>query len=94
MRMRITVEYAAQIKRAAGRGTETFECDSPCTVQDLLCRVADQHGETLGNLLFDNDRRLHSSILLFVGDSQVRSDQPRELKDGDVLTILSPISGG
>lgn len=92
--MQITVEYAAQIKRAAGQATETFECDSPCTVQDVLCRVADRHGESLSHLLFDEDRRLHPSILLFVGDSQVRWDQPRELQDRDVLTILSPISGG
>lgn len=92
--MRVTVEYAAQIKRAAGQAAETFECDSPCTVQDVLDRVADRHGETIGGLLFEENRRVHPSILLFVGDSQVKSDEPRELKDGDVLTILSPISGG
>jgi hypothetical protein len=32
--------------------------------------------------------------LLFVGDAQVRWDQSIELSDRDVLTILSPISGG
>jgi len=92
--MQITVEYAAQIKRAAGRSAETFDCDSPCTVQDVLERVVDRHGEAIGQLLFDRQRRLHPSILLFVGDSQVRAHEPRELNDGDVLTILSPISGG
>jgi molybdopterin converting factor small subunit len=92
--MQITVEYAAQIKRAAGQAGETFECDSPCTVEDLLHCVADRHGEPLSNLLFDSNRRLHPSILLFVGDSQIRWDEPRQLQDRDVLTILSPISGG
>ncbi len=92
--MQITVEYAAQIKRAAGRAAEIFECDSPCTVEDVLYRVADRHGEALRPLLFDTDRRLHPSILLFVGDSQIRPDQPHPLQDRDVLTILSPISGG
>ena len=92
--MRITVEYAAQVKRAAGQSAETFECETPCTVRDLLDRVADRHGEALARLLFDDNRRLHPSILLFIGDSQVRGENQRELKDGDVLTILSPISGG
>ena len=92
--MQITVEYAAQIKRAAGRASETFEWDSSCTVRDVLRRIVERHGEPLGNLLFHEDGRLHPSILLFVGDSQVRWETPRELQDRDVLTILSPISGG
>jgi molybdopterin converting factor small subunit len=92
--MHITVEYAAQIKRAAGLSVETFECHSPCTVRDILDRVAQRHGESLSLLLFDEDRKLHPSILLFLGDSQVRPDEPRELQDHDTLTILSPISGG
>jgi hypothetical protein len=48
----------------------------------------------LDTFLFDAERRLHASILLFVGDAQVRWDQSFELSDRDVLTILSPISGG
>ncbi len=92
--MHVTVEYAAQIKRAVGLAVETFECDGSCTVKDVLDRVAERHGDRLRTLLFNGDRKLHPSILLFVGDSQVRSDEPRVLKDHDVLTILSPISGG
>jgi sulfur-carrier protein len=92
--MHVTVEYAAQIKRAVGLAVESFECESPCTVKQILDRVAERHGERLRTLLFDGDRKLHPSILLFLGDSQVRRDEPRELKDHEVLTILSPISGG
>lgn len=92
--MQITIEYAAQIKRAAGQASETFECDEPCTVQEAVERVAKRHGEELESLLFDGHRQLHPSILLFTGDTQIRWDEPKELRDGDVLTILSPISGG
>jgi molybdopterin converting factor small subunit len=92
--MQITVEYAAQIKRAAGKASESFNFHAPCSVQVVLRKVAERHGDPLETLLFDVDRRLHPSILLFVGDAQVRWDQSIELKDRDVLTILSPISGG
>ncbi len=92
--MRITVEYAAQIKRAAGRASETFEWETSCTVQDVLHRIVERHGEPLGALLFDGQGQLHPSILLFVGDSQIRWEAACELQDRDVLTILSPISGG
>ena len=92
--MRITVEYAAQIKRAAGRASEALDLGEPSTVQDAVRQVSERHGEAMDSLLFAGAGRLHPSILLFVGDAQVRWDQPRELRDGDVLTILSPISGG
>ena len=92
--MRITVEYAAQIKRAAGRASETFEWETSCTVQDVLHGIVRRHGEPLGSLLFHENGQLHPSILLFVGDSQIRWESACELQDRDVLTILSPISGG
>lgn len=92
--MQFTVEYAAQIKRAAGRASEVFESESPCTVENALRRAAERHGDAMKTLLFNGDDGLHPSILLFVGDAQVRWEERRELKDGDVLTILSPISGG
>ncbi len=92
--MQITVEYAAQIKRAAGRASETFECDTSCTVQDSARADRRQARRAARALLFNGRGQLHPSILLFVGDSQIRWDDSRELQDRDVLTILSPISGG
>ena len=92
--MKITVEYAAQVKRAAGTGSETVELDDDCSVQDLVGHVAQLHGESLRRLILDADGRLHPSILLFVGDDQVRADSPVRLRESDVVTFLSPISGG
>ena len=92
--MQVTVEYAAQVKRAAGVASEDVEVGQPCTVQDLVSRVASDHGEPLNHLLFDSDGSLHPSILLFVGDGQVRWQTAVELRENDVVTILSPISGG
>ena len=92
--MKITVEYAAQVKRAAGVGSEVVEVDDGYSVQQLVQHVAQQHGDTLSTLLFDADRNFHPSLLLFVGDNQIRWDTEAPLNDGDVVTILSPISGG
>ncbi len=92
--MNVKVEYAAQVKRAAGVGSEEIECNSPCTVQQLVAQLADQHGDPLKNLLVDQDGNLQRSILLFIGDNQARWDDPAELNDRDTVTILSPISGG
>jgi molybdopterin converting factor small subunit len=92
--MQITVEYAAQVKRAAGVASESVDVAAACSVQNLLTQVAAARGDALKNILFDDDGVLHPSILLFVGNSQIHWDTPLELNDRDVVTVLSPISGG
>jgi molybdopterin converting factor small subunit len=92
--MQVTIEYAAQVKRAAGVASESVDVDAACSVQDLLAQVATDRGDALKNILFDGDGVLHPSILLFVGNSQIHWDTPLKLNDRDVVTVLSPISGG
>ena len=46
------------------------------------------------DLIFDSGKNLQPSILLFVGDDQIQWHIPVTLQDRDVVTILSPISGG
>lgn len=92
--MRITVEYAAQLKRAAGRPSEEVDLPDGSTVQDAADRIAAQHGDGLRSLLLDGTGRVHPSVLVFVGDEQVRRCAERTLGDGAVVTFASPISGG
>lgn len=92
--MIITVEYMAQIKQAAGLASEQVELDGPCQVSDLIARLVQRHGESFQRLLLDPNGRLQPSILLFVGDEQLWQEDQRELRDGDVITFLSPIGGG
>ncbi|MCC6420317.1 MAG: MoaD family protein [Gemmataceae bacterium] len=91
--MRVAVKYLAQVKQATGRASEAVELESGSSIQDLVRRLADRHGEALRRLLL-RDGRLHDSILLFVGAEQVRWDSPAPLSDGDVVTVLAPMAGG
>jgi molybdopterin converting factor small subunit len=92
--MKLTVEYEAQVKKAAGIASEDVELDGPCTVQSLIVHVAEKHGDPLKPILIDSEGNLQKSILLFLGDRQIHWDDAPELSEHDVLTILSPISGG
>ena len=92
--MQVTVEYAAQVKRAAGVASESVDVEDSCSIRDLLTQVAAARGEALKNILFDDNGELHPSILLFVGNEQIRWDTPIKLKNRDVVSVLSPISGG
>ena len=45
-------------------------------------------------LLLRADGSPRPSLLVVVGDEQVRVDDPRPLKAGDVVTVMTPIAGG
>ena len=92
--MKVTVEYTAQAKRAVGRGSEQLDLPAASSVQDVVRLAAEKHGAELRQILFHSDDSLHPSVLLFLRDEQVRWHTPTPLQEGDVVTILSPISGG
>ncbi|MFK7776730.1 MAG: MoaD/ThiS family protein [Gimesia sp.] len=92
--MKIVVEYTAQVKKAAGIGREEFEINKGTTLQDLVKEVAEHHGPSLKTILFPDSDELHPSILIFVSNEQVLWEEPLTLESHNVVTILSPISGG
>lgn len=92
--MKVVVKYLAQVRQAAGMGGEDVEVPSPCSAEELVVRLAGDRGGSLGRILLDGGGRLQPTILLFVGDSQVSRAAPAKLRDGDVVTVLSPMSGG
>jgi molybdopterin converting factor small subunit len=92
--MKVTIHYMAQLKEAAGTAWEHLELDGPCKVAELVRRLADRHGDSLRRLLFDATGAIQPTNLFFLGDSQVQPSDAVQLKDGDVVTVLSPIAGG
>jgi molybdopterin converting factor small subunit len=90
--MQVTVHYLAQLRRAAGCTTERVELDTGAAVLALLRRLGEVHGEPFRTLLLGAQGRPHPSLLLFVGDEP--ADLSRPLRDGDQLTILTPMAGG
>lgn len=92
--MQITVEYSAQVKRAAGVPRETFELPDGATLAALVAEIGKRRGTELNGLLLADDGSLHPSILAFVGEKQIRGDEDRPLNDGESVAFLSPISGG
>jgi molybdopterin converting factor small subunit len=89
--MRVEVRYAAQVRQAAGRAAEVVELDAPCTAAELVVRLAKSRAALRGLLLAEGGGP-QRALLLFVGEEQVDVDRP--LRDGDVVTVLSPMAGG
>jgi molybdopterin converting factor small subunit len=92
--MKVTVKYAAQARAATGLSSEEVELDEPTTVHDLVIRLARQHGSAFRRLALDANGCPHPSLLVAIGDDQVRSGDHRKVASGETVTIITPISGG
>ncbi|MDA0282051.1 MAG: MoaD/ThiS family protein [Planctomycetota bacterium] len=92
--MVVTVEYTAQLKRAAGTAREEFELSESSTLLDLVNAITDRHGEELTRMLKSPDGTPQSTVIPFIGDDQARWSASTALRDGVTITLLSPISGG
>ncbi len=92
--MQVTVEYAAQIKRAAGVPSDVIEIEANAALAAVAKAVAALRPESLSDILLDEAGDPRPSILAFRGEQQARWDDPEPLSDGDTITLLSPVSGG
>lgn len=92
--MKVTVNYLAQLKQAAGISSESIDLDTACSIQDLVIQLAENYGEPLRSFLLDSGGSLRQSILLIIDETQVHWETPVQLKEGDVITFLSPLAGG
>lgn len=90
--MQVTVHYFAQLKRAAGVGSETVSLPSEVTLAQLVMQVAGNHDEAFRALVLDDSGQPQRALLYAVGDDQ--ADLGRQLRNGDVVTILAPMAGG
>lgn len=89
--MHVTVEFFGPAREAAAAARLGIDCSGPCTAQDLVVRLAREHGGRVAHLLL-TDNRLSASVLIAVNDVQAAG--PVSLHDGDEITVIPPVSGG
>ena len=92
--MKVSIEYVAQMKDAAGTASEELDLPDGASIQDAIRQAADTHGGRLAELLLDESGALLPSALVFVGNDQIEWDDARQLNQGDGITILAPLAGG
>lgn len=90
--MNIRAEYTAQLRVRAGCAEESFDLEPGTDLKGLLRAIAGRHGDDVAGLLFAHGNEPAPTVLCFVGSEQ--ADLERLLSDADVVTLMTPISGG
>lgn len=92
--MNIRIRFTAQLKDKAGLGTDQIVLNSNEKIQSLLRRLVERYGHDFGQILFDEKGFYRNSNLIALNGFQVNYVENSDLKEGDEVTILSPVSGG
>lgn len=92
--MKVTLEYTAQLRRAAGVRRQELEVPEASRISAVLRHAALLHGQEFERVVFTREGKLQSALLVFCGERQVHLADDPVLESGAAVTVMSPISGG
>lgn len=93
--MTITVKFFASFREATGKEKEIIE--RAADVASLLEELTRRFGDKLGRLLYEpGTKKLRDTVNILVNGRGINllSGLQTELRDGDVVAIFPPVSGG
>ena len=88
----VNVRLFHELRTAAGSGEITMTAN---TLGELLRTLADRYGKMERNVLFDETGRLREYVFVYINKTlQKPFDMSVPLKDGDLVLVIPPVSGG
>ncbi|MFX1280452.1 MAG: MoaD/ThiS family protein [Promethearchaeota archaeon] len=94
--MIVEVLYFAEFKDITGKEKEKFELSSN-HLKDLISLLIQKYGDKLRNIILDkNSQFIHNLISTIINNHAILERNPLyiNLKDGDSIAFLMPVSGG
>ena len=88
----VKVRLFHELRTAAGSGEITLTANN---LGELLRTLADRYGKMERNVLFDEAGRLREYVLVYINKVlQKPLDMSVPLRDGDLVLVIPPVSGG
>ncbi len=92
--MKISFEYFAQVRKAAGAEREELELAGGTELEAALDSAAGKHGADFRSLVLDDSGSLRPSMIVLVNGQPAPRNEPQKLADGDSISLLSAVAGG
>jgi MoaD family protein len=88
----VKVRLFHELRSAAGGGEIILDAKN---VGELLQVLGERYGKTPRNVLFDEEGRLREYAFVYINNVlQKPVDMSVPLKNGDVMLVIPPVSGG
>ena len=96
--LKVTVDYLGSIKKTLGlKNTEKVELEDDSLVRDLLCILAERHGDSFRKAVYEpKDIDIKSHHILTVNGLLLNQLEgvKTKLKDGDHVVLMPVVTGG
>src|SRR5512136_3045747 len=98
-KVRVSVRFFTSLRELVGKKDETLELpgSEKITLDELLTNLSSKHGKGFAEYIYDEktgEVKKFLQFLINVKSSSSINGFKTELKEGEVLTILPPVSGG
>ena len=91
----VTVRYHNLLRRVTGVAEETITLPASTSLRDALEHLAQRHGPTLREMLFEPEGGVSVHLAVFRNRQLARPDQhDAPLTDGEELMLFPALSGG
>jgi MoaD family protein len=88
----VTVRLFHQLRTAEGKGEVTITAS---TVGELLRILVERYPDSARNMLFDAKGNFRDYAFVYINNTlQKPVDMSLSLKDGDIVLVIPPVSGG
>lgn len=88
----VKVRLFHQLRTAEGKGEVTITAS---TVGELLRTLVERYSESARNVLFDAKGNFRDYAFVYINNTlQKPVDMSAPLKDGDIILVIPPVSGG
>jgi len=94
--MIVEILYFAELKDIIGKEREKFEI-SNSHLKEIVNLLSTKYGNKIHNLIWDeNLQKIHNLISVIINNKPIHEKDPSliDLKDGDIIAFLMPVSGG
>jgi MoaD family protein len=88
----VKVRLFYELRTSAGSGEIDVDADN---VAELLQILSERYGKTPRNVLFNDEGRLRDYVFVYINSVlQKPVDMSVPFKNGDVILVIPPVSGG
>ncbi len=93
--MKLCIEYTGQLAAVVGASEEEVDVVEGDSVADVLKDCLGLYGEKFGQLVFDEEGHIRSTLLVILDGEQATGDKGNLSLEGvKVLLLMTPIAGG
>ena len=90
----VEVVFTSQLRAVLGASNVRIRLPDGATFADLLAELAHRFSPKFQDFALDDRGCLRSPIMVCFGDQQVTPAPSDRIPAGEVVTLMSPISGG